>query len=1221
MKLSTPTFRGMAPRFSPRLLPENAAQEAINARLLTGDLEAWSSPAVAYQFANAQAPILSVFLLNDIWLSYAQEVEFARGTLLGDDTYRTYITGLDAPRWTNYDLATATGSPPYPAQTRLLGVPAPEGEPVAVATAPPPDESNITLTNPGAEAGNTSGWTITSGGLVAIENGDIPGFNAQTGTFFFGGGAAAATEAYQSIDLEALGVIVGQGLTLSWWQASGASGSLAAMGLRFYDSTSAEIAEVLAEQVAISPADTWQQRTLTAQVPDGAVTARLVQLYTRVGGGDIDAYIDTIAISSIAYTNSFDGSSLSGWQTSPNDGSGNSFRRVVVDETTGRPAPSFRFDADSRVPYFYRDFGADRSPQVVLEYDTLAISQRPGNDGFSVLFASAGGVGTGLAVGASGVAVYTFGSWDTVGANVQTLRAGAMPVSTWFTVRLSAVQTSATSAQLTVRVTNAATGEVIVDDEIVEIAVNGPMIGFKKSGNFEGRYNYVDNVNVTVAAPDPQDEEETLYTSYVYTFVNDFGEEGPPSDPSDTIQRNINATTVVTTPTTVPTGTSDDYGITFKRIYRAVTGALGSEFRFVAEIPLAQADYTDAFEDSELGEVLESEDWDLPPSDMRYILALPNGIMVGASGNQLCFSVQGRPHAWPIGYRLPTDSAITGLGNIDTSVVVGTETFVYTASGNSPDSYSMSKPGAPHACVSARSIAYLLTIGVVFAGPDGLMAASGPTNVVNLTEKIFTREQWQALDPSTITGIAHDDIYFFWWGDGASESYGGFALDMRPSGFGLIEFSFHASAAAIDFGADQLYFVIDQFYDPAQDAETEAAAFAPTTTANVGTFENAGSTVSMGTGAAVNGAFQIAKGRWTTSYAVSTVDIVQFPGGTVVRSWSTVVSTGAAGRGVSNEPCVFMRRNAGSTTVYRYFDQFGTQYSFTLPQTIGSDQARFYRDDDVMLIASALTGVLAVYRYAPTGGVAPLATSPALPTPVGFITCIGDRAYAIGYGVTTSLYVLDKLTLQLLETVTLPIANDTIDSTHLAEGPDGALYWFYSANANVYRYDLETQTWSSAGTVSAAAFGGSDATGAFVGYDWFVASTDGSSDQPAEVNCYRARGRQYDGCSETILENANGSTLFEFNAGECLLSYKWTGKLWLNPHPAAFPWVRVRAEDYTDLQITFYTENGTLLVKQVSNDRAFRLPVRAEYDEIYWAALGTSRVRSVELADAVEELV
>ena len=253
-----------------------------------------------------------------------------------------------------------------------------------------------------------------------------------------------------------------------------------------------------------------------------------------------------------------------------------------------------------------------------------------------------------------------------------------------------------------------------------------------------------------------------IATSYVYTFVNDLGEESAPSEPSATVVRPDGVSATVTTPTGVPSSASG-YAIQTKRIYRAATGNTGTEFRFVAEIPLGQADYVDVLTDVQLGEVIESTDWDLPPDDLRGILALPNGIMVGFRRNQLCFSAQNRPHAWPVVYRLNTDTDIVGIGNIDTTVVIGTEAFPYLAIGSDPAAYSMTKLEVPQACVSKRSFAYLTNIGVVFASPDGLIAVAGSGQVRNLTEKVFTRKQWQALNPPSILGVAHDDVYHFWY--------------------------------------------------------------------------------------------------------------------------------------------------------------------------------------------------------------------------------------------------------------------------------------------------------------------------------------------------------------------------------------------------------------------------------------------------------------------------
>ena len=69
-------------------------------------------------------------------------------------------------------------------------------------------------------------------------------------------------------------------------------------------------------------------------------------------------------------------------------------------------------------------------------------------------------------------------------------------------------------------------------------------------------------------------------TSYEFTFVNDIGQESGPSLPSATILRPDGVSVTVTSTVSVPTGVSADYSIETKRIYRSVTGAAGSIFRF-----------------------------------------------------------------------------------------------------------------------------------------------------------------------------------------------------------------------------------------------------------------------------------------------------------------------------------------------------------------------------------------------------------------------------------------------------------------------------------------------------------------------------------------------------------------------------------------------------------------------------------------------------------------
>jgi len=343
---------------------------------------------------------------------------------------------------------------------------------------------------------------------------------------------------------------------------------------------------------------------------------------------------------------------------------------------------------------------------------------------------------------------------------------------------------------------------------------DGGYVGFANGVTNDGSpYFETQYSNILVIATGPNNATVTeIATSYVYTFVNDLGEESAPSLPSVTITREDGQPVTVTTPTGLPTGISTDYFIQTKRLYRAATGSTGTAFRFVAEIDLNTADYLDTILDAALGEVLQSDLWDLPPSDLRGILALPNGVMVGFSKNQLCFSAQNFPHAWPVSYRLTTDTDIVGLGNIDTTVVVGTESFLYTAIGNDPAAYSMSKFEVPHAASSKKSFAYVTGLGVIFAGPQGLMVVAGPGQARNLTEEVFTLRQWRALNPASIFSVSHDDIYFMFW-ENASDK-GCYAIDLRPDGFGVVELAINATAAYVDPIVDAMYLVLDYDNEP-----------------------------------------------------------------------------------------------------------------------------------------------------------------------------------------------------------------------------------------------------------------------------------------------------------------------------------------------------------------------------------------------------------------------
>jgi hypothetical protein len=497
--------------------------------------------------------------------------------------------------------------------------------------------------------------------------------------------------------------------------------------------------------------------------------------------------------------------------------SGGTFSQVTENAVTGNPAPSYKLSYDEihnqgEQPYAYRNFGISSATLVEASADVVFGDDTSVREAVLIVQADANGVGPAVRLTGNLLRLEMASAWSPYGTATLGQQAVSLSGGVFYTVTLRIV-TNADNTQTMTAAVYQGSGQ-LAEVTATNAFTPGDYVGITAaSPNDSGSVftTYFDNIHVAASGSTGY-VPANVATSYLYTFVNDLGEESGPSDVSATVVRPDGVSVTVTTPTAVPSGVSSEYNITSKRIYRAATGNTGTEFRFVAEVALATADYVDVLTDEQLGDALETDEWELPPSDLEGILALPNGVMAGFSKNRLCLSAQNHAHAWPVANRLRTDTDIVGIGAIDTTVVIGTQSFVYWAIGSDPAAYSMAKSEVPHACVSKRSFAYLTGIGVVFAGPDGLMASAGVGQIRNLTETVFTRERWQALNPSSIIGVAHNDIYWMFWE--ASSTRGCYAIDMKASGFGIVQMAFHAAAAYVDPIEDKMYLVLDSDDEP-----------------------------------------------------------------------------------------------------------------------------------------------------------------------------------------------------------------------------------------------------------------------------------------------------------------------------------------------------------------------------------------------------------------------
>ena len=243
--------------------------------------------------------------------------------------------------------------------------------------------------------------------------------------------------------------------------------------------------------------------------------------------------------------------------------------------------------------------------------------------------------------------------------------------------------------------------------------------------------------------------------AYVYTFVTGWGEEGAPSSPSGVVAVDPTQEAVVSNLSTSVTGGT--YNITKTRLYRTVTTSSGTEYQFVAEFT-PTGSYTDDLDIDELGEILPSQDWDAPVSDLKGIVSHPNGFLAGFSGKTIYFSETFRPHAWPTEFAIGVDYDIVGLGVSGNGIVILTNGYPYIAVGVTPDGVTLTRIEMNQACVTKRSIVDNGNV-VLYASPDGLVAIAGASASL-LTMNHYTQDQWAELDPDTMISEIHDRVYY-----------------------------------------------------------------------------------------------------------------------------------------------------------------------------------------------------------------------------------------------------------------------------------------------------------------------------------------------------------------------------------------------------------------------------------------------------------------------------
>ena len=301
-----------------------------------------------------------------------------------------------------------------------------------------------------------------------------------------------------------------------------------------------------------------------------------------------------------------------------------------------------------------------------------------------------------------------------------------------------------------------------------------------------------------VPAPSGSADAQMETVFYVYTYVSDWGSEGMPSKVSLQIEKR-RADHVTLTGFLAPQ--AGNYGINRMRIYRTQANSGGADFYFMKEVLLGTQTVVD--DGSSLGEVMATANWSMPPANLKNLTSLWNGMLAGISGNAVRFCEAYVPYAWPESYdAIPPDGTPVALGVFGQNLLVLTTGRPLLLSGSSPDSMDQQPLEIPQGCVASRSVVSMGS-GVAWSSNDGLCwYGSGGARI--LTAGIMTREDWQALSPSSIEGCMYEGLYFGSYDNG--EGRKGFLIDPNNSQ-GIYFLDAGYEAMHFDELQDQLYVV------------------------------------------------------------------------------------------------------------------------------------------------------------------------------------------------------------------------------------------------------------------------------------------------------------------------------------------------------------------------------------------------------------------------------